>query len=160
MITVGKTKRTNDYNACIRSIKLNWFDHYVRRASQLPSRLQHLTTYTACTFCTFINVIASIIASLHFAIVVSPHLSLSLAHVSCFHLSICLFFLRAFSALLHIWLNSSYAHVCVRTGKKTCTSPLLGESEWISESYVTLRTNERRKNSRSVPWGACIILCN
>lgn len=35
------------------------------------------------------------------------------------------------------------------------------ESEWISESYVTLREKKNEKNSRSVPWNACITQkCN
>lgn len=53
---------------------MSWFDHYVRRASQLPSRLEHRHVHSM-QFCTFINVISSIIRCIFLSLYFSSFIS-------------------------------------------------------------------------------------
>lgn len=121
MITIGKLNLTNDYRACIRSIKMSWFNHYVRyeaRTSQLPpfSASLHATKHAVCVHLLTSSRLS--FAVMHFLIFVSPHLSHGVF--------LTVFFLHRF--FFHkIWLNSSYASACVQ-GKKLHISAIVNES--------------------------------
>lgn len=69
------------------------------------------------------------------------------------------FFLRLFH---NIWLNSSYASACSQERKEKRQQGAHHTREWMNQwklRYTSGKKNE--KNSRSVPWNACITQkCN